>query len=397
MSNFAPHFVFPDVSHWRPVVDWSAFLTYPVVACKATQGTGNVDPTWHEVRNRALAKNIPVIAYHFLERHDAPAQAKHFIAHAGLGNPLVVPALDVELYQGDYPTADEVREWWMEVYGKFPDRKGKGFIYVGAPQWNRNVIGDKMGLGSGYTHLWLPNWGNTSDSRLSPATGWSMIAARQYTDSEKIRGVVQPGDMNRYNGTPTTFRQRHLPPGASMGSEWTAPNWPGRVLKRGDNHPAIAWVQGLFNMWEIKDQFATNELGVFGPKTEATVKEFQRLIGAPQSGELDQTTWHRIVNRFRGDETEVIPPQPAPQLPSKSGDTVVFEGDWGLTETDRDWMRKLEVDTREYLKQVVMDAEERLGQWMTTKFEEMEERVANQIPPPQPAIRHEEFTDDPTG
>lgn len=63
------------------------------------------------------------------------------------------------------------------------------------------------------------------------------------------------------------------------------------VAKKGDNSPYVADLQNLLN---IKGAKITAD-GVFGPKTEQAVKDFQLKYGFPMTGSIDTDTLNKLM------------------------------------------------------------------------------------------------------
>lgn len=85
--------------------------------------------------------------------------------------------------------------------------------------------------------------------------------------------------------------QREAPVSAPEGS------FPG-VLREGDDTRDVALLQYRLNRIAINFPsipFITDDEGVFGSNTRASVKAFQRLFGLDQTGEVNRETWYRIL------------------------------------------------------------------------------------------------------
>ena len=79
-------------------------------------------------------------------------------------------------------------------------------------------------------------------------------------------------------------------------------SWPGYDLTVGSSGPKVQQMQ------EQLDTIATvysaipriNPDGIFGPQTEAAVREFQSIFGLPQTGVVNFATWYRISHIYVG-------------------------------------------------------------------------------------------------
>ena len=76
--------------------------------------------------------------------------------------------------------------------------------------------------------------------------------------------------------------------------------FPGRDLKRGDMGEYVKLMQTYLNA--ISSRYPSipplNEDGIFGPSTEQAVLSFQRSLGLNPTGQLDVSTWERIVEIY---------------------------------------------------------------------------------------------------
>ncbi len=73
-------------------------------------------------------------------------------------------------------------------------------------------------------------------------------------------------------------------------------SWPGTSLQRGSRSNNVRTIQNQLNVisrgYPLIPKLA--EDGVFGPKTENSVKVFQQVFKLPQTGVVDFTTWYKI-------------------------------------------------------------------------------------------------------
>ena len=73
------------------------------------------------------------------------------------------------------------------------------------------------------------------------------------------------------------------------------------VLQQGDIGIAVNKMQAYLNLFQERGMIQTRNLqdGLYGPRTIAAVKEFQRYVGLPQDGIIGSNTWDAIVNKLR--------------------------------------------------------------------------------------------------
>ena len=73
-------------------------------------------------------------------------------------------------------------------------------------------------------------------------------------------------------------------------------SWPGESLQQGSRGDSVRQIQEQLNaiasIYTAIPALAAD--GIFGPATEASVREFQSIFGLPQSGVVDYRTWYKI-------------------------------------------------------------------------------------------------------
>ena len=79
------------------------------------------------------------------------------------------------------------------------------------------------------------------------------------------------------------------------------PSYPGTPLRRGSTGPSVVVIQTALN--RIAQNYPAipkvpNIDGIFGPRTEATVRKFQEVFGLTQDGIVGQATWYAIVRLY---------------------------------------------------------------------------------------------------
>ena len=79
------------------------------------------------------------------------------------------------------------------------------------------------------------------------------------------------------------------------------PSYPGTPLRRGSTGPNVVVVQTALN--RIAQNYPAipkipNVDGIFGPRTEATVRKFQEVFGLTPDGIVGQATWYAIVRLY---------------------------------------------------------------------------------------------------
>ena len=80
-----------------------------------------------------------------------------------------------------------------------------------------------------------------------------------------------------------------------------APSYPGTPIRRGSTGPNVVVIQTALN--RIAQSYPAipkiaNVDGIFGPRTEATVRSFQQIFGLTPDGIVGKATWYAIVRLF---------------------------------------------------------------------------------------------------
>ena len=129
-------------------------------------------------------------------------------------------------------------------------------------------------------------------------------------------GVVGPITWNKlfevYRRVRTTIPPTHPQPDMPA-----IPPFPGTPLQNGTRSESVRTLQSLLN--GIARCYPSIEVlntdGIFGPRTQAAVTEFQRLFGLTPSGIAGQDTWYRAVDEFNLLQNAPCPSSP-PQPPT---------------------------------------------------------------------------------
>lgn len=196
-----------DLSHWNPTPDWAKLKAGGVVGVihKATESTGYVDDQLFSRAKAALAAGLKWSTYHFLRPGSMQAQMQHYLSTI---NP--VPGERVCLDHEDAGVSLANLEQAVKLLQADP-RKLQVTIYSG------HVIKDQLGskrsevLAS--TSLWIAHY-TTAAQPTWPSGTWPSWSLWQWTDKEKVPGISQPVDGDRWNGTPEALLEWFGPAGA---------------------------------------------------------------------------------------------------------------------------------------------------------------------------------------
>jgi len=200
-----------DVSNWQRQIDWLTVsgTGNSFVFAKATEGTTFTDLTFALNRSGATLTGLRFGAYHFARPSgstdatvvaSAVAQAEYFLSVA---EPLprgLLPALDVETTGGlPVPLLTLWVQTWLQ---HVVVRTGvKPIVYVSPSFW-KTRLGDSPVAALAGHRLWIAHW--TKDALpILPGAGWGGLGWSfwQWSNCQKVAGIVGCVDANRFNGT----------------------------------------------------------------------------------------------------------------------------------------------------------------------------------------------------
>ncbi|MBI1757968.1 MAG: glycoside hydrolase family 25 protein [Actinobacteria bacterium] len=189
-----------DVSHWQ-MIDLRAYAAagHDRIACKATEGSGYVDPTFAYRWRLAGQLGLARLAYHFATAANRGADDfDHFIGtvHAAGGvGPRDLLCLDSEDPAGVSRADDHAREFTARAVARgYPS----GCLYTG--RWYANPANlQPDDLAPGWRRLWISDYGPAPDGQIPLPDGWTrnQVIARQYTSTATLPGITGPADANR--------------------------------------------------------------------------------------------------------------------------------------------------------------------------------------------------------
>jgi lysozyme len=195
MNGAAALDVVIDLSHFNDVTSFPAIKSAGIVGAihKATQGTGDVDPTYGFRRRRALDAGLWWGAYHFGVNASGIAQAQYFLSVAN-PSPQDLLALDFEQNGDDTMTIAQAEEFVTEVF----DRTGRypGFY---SDALAGSLLGDAVNQTLANCWLWRAEYGALP--RVPPT--WPTWTMWQYTDRGALPGLGGSGqcDRDKFNGS----------------------------------------------------------------------------------------------------------------------------------------------------------------------------------------------------
>ena len=190
-----------DVSSWQTGIN-TRTINADFVICKATEGTGYVNPDCDRAYQQAKASGKEVGVYHFATGSGAIAEADYFVDNIQGYIGEAVLALDWEagaVFQGP----GYAKAFLDRVY----QRTGvKPMIYMSnstihAYDWSAVVAADYGLWNAGYYAGYTPFYGYNPDAPLIGGTGpWEFAAMYQYTSSGYLSGWSGALDLNVFYG-----------------------------------------------------------------------------------------------------------------------------------------------------------------------------------------------------
>lgn len=180
-----------DVSSYQSVIDWSQVKASGIdfAYIKATEGTGLVDPRFHENWAAAKAAGLLRGAYHFFHPSADPvAQAELFKSTVGGFLPGdLPPMLDWEQHEGTPEMEVQNGLVFIQALGISPLLYSyeSYFPELGSPQ----VLAQYP--------LWLAN---LNPNPRVPAP-WTKYTFLQYSDTGSVPGIPDAVDLDLFNGS----------------------------------------------------------------------------------------------------------------------------------------------------------------------------------------------------
>lgn len=205
-----------DVSSYQGEVDWPTLAEQGIrfAFCKATEGSGHVDPTFQQNWQNAREAGVLVGAYHFFS-YDSPGetQAENFIAQVPVTAGALPPVVDVEFYGKHDRNPPSKEETWA-ILGPLLERLEehygvKPILYATYRSYKLYLVGE-----TGDYPLWItrPIVGPMD----KPWTFW------QYSHSARLEGYVgkeERIDLDVFRGSLEELKGMTLPVGTKAPAE----------------------------------------------------------------------------------------------------------------------------------------------------------------------------------
>lgn len=218
-------------SHQHPFgsrVDWKQVRLsgYSFALIKATEGTGYVNPFFHENRIQARKHALIVGTYHYARPDQSPTrQALHYAdtikCHSnGLDMP---PVLDLEITGGLSPFL--LQSWTAVFLTTLNIRCGTNtMIYTYPHFWRTAMRNTKL---FAFSPLWIADYNGGDGPTLPLPGGWKKWTFWQFSSTGRVPGINAPVDLNRFSGgyiglAALSLRQELVPtiPTVSVNGQW---------------------------------------------------------------------------------------------------------------------------------------------------------------------------------
>lgn len=180
-----------DISNWQKGIDLSK-VPCDFVICKATQGTGYVNPDCDRAYQQAKANGKLLGVYHYAEGGNPKAEADYFLSNIQGYIKEAILCLDWEAQQNarwGNNDADWVKTWCDYVYSKTGVRP---IVYIQA-----SAISRLAGIGD--YGLWIAQYANNNPTGYQEHPwneGYYTCAIRQYSSCGRLAGYAGNLDLD---------------------------------------------------------------------------------------------------------------------------------------------------------------------------------------------------------
>ena len=187
-----------DISDYQTVGSFHAVQSSGIgfVVAKATQGTGNVQATFHDYMTRVRSTGMVFGAYHFLSwQSDPVAQAQHFLSVYQPQNGDLPPMLDCEAFTVGASTATSmIAKFLQTVEPHLGGAKMLLYTYYAAILSQAFATDDFAGH-----PLWIAEY--NSDALPTIPQTWKTATIWQYSSSKAVPGIPGSVDADRFMGS----------------------------------------------------------------------------------------------------------------------------------------------------------------------------------------------------
>lgn len=199
-----------DIASYQAGINLSV-VPCDFVICKATQGTGYVNPDCDRAYQQAKANGKLLGVYHYANGGDAVAEADYFLSNIKGYIGEAILCLDWEWQDNALcGTGGPARTWISNWCNRIVEKTGvKPLIYASASLY-------KEVSGIGDYGLWIAQYANNNATGYQ-AHPWNEgaydCAIRQYSSSGKLAGYNRNLDLDKFYGDATAWHKYANPSG----------------------------------------------------------------------------------------------------------------------------------------------------------------------------------------
>lgn len=274
-----------DISRYQKGINLAA-VPCDFVIVKASQGSSEyVYPTFKEQIEQAESLGKLLGVYHYASQGGAIPEAEKFLKAVDKYIGKAIMCLDWEKDQNVNFKNPQYAVSWL----KYVEQKTgiKPFIYM-----SKSVTRQYASVWDASFPLWCAQYANkkrtgykenpwTDDKGFGP---WQGCQIFQYSSKGWLPGYAGDLDLDKAYITPDQWRQ--------YASGTTNPQAIGKpLLRKGDRNEYVYHWQKFLN---INGFPCGAEDGIFGPKTEKAVKQYQMAHGLTVDGIIGPQTWSSI-------------------------------------------------------------------------------------------------------
>lgn len=199
-----------DISNWQRGIDLSK-VPCDFVICKATEGTGYVNPDCDRAYQQAKANGKLLGVYHYANGGNAAAEADYFLNNIQGYIGEAILSLDWESQNNAmFGTGGPARTWISNWCKRIVEKTGvKPLIYTSAG-WYKEVSG------IGDYGLWIAQYANNNPTGYQEHPwneGYYTCAIRQYSSCGRLPGYAGNLDLNIAYMDATAWRKYANPSG----------------------------------------------------------------------------------------------------------------------------------------------------------------------------------------
>ena len=300
-----------DVSMHNGAINFASVAAtgIDVVIIKATEGVQYIDPMFEAHYEGASGTGLAIGFYHFMSEHTDPAQQAEDFWNAIKDKEYnVIPVLDIESNTVGRSQLG-VTDRCIAFLEKFKELSGINCVIYSYVSFANDFLGSSL---SEYP-CWIAHYGVDTPGETS--TWGSNYVGHQYSEKEHLSGIDGNCDMNTFtNG----ILLGELSSGPSVASTtvggidyngWYARlqaecNAQGFSNQGVDNDPGKITLAGCPVLKEgaegnitrlLQEKLGIKIDGAFGPKTKASVEEFQVQNGLTKDGVVGKNTWKALL------------------------------------------------------------------------------------------------------